>query len=354
MLWLLALGKLAAGWLVAWLLYQAVVRLVLPLVGKSKDRRQMLRTAVQALMLFAWTVVAVWAWEAIPQNHEGIGDQVVYGLARLAAVIITIHSVNHIFTRLLANFLLRISGGNNAGHHDIIRAFRPMLRALLWVVGSVYYLQSIGVELEAIWAVLAAGGIGVGLALQKPAAEFFEYIYILLDKPFQGEDLLDVGGILAWVEHVGIRSTRLRSLKGELVIMTNSSLMSQPVHNHGNSHKMPPPTEHGAMEHRRLVYRFGVVYSTPLESMESIPKLVRDVVDNIENATFSRCHFVQFGASSLDFELCYVIPTNNYTQAMDVQQEVNLGIMRAFARRGISFAFPTQTLYVNQVERAGR
>jgi len=156
------------------------------------------------------------------------------------------------------------------------------------------------------------------------------------------------------VEHVGIRSTRLRSLKGELVIMTNSSLMSQPVHNHGNSHKMPPPTEHGAMEHRRLVYRFGVVYSTPLESMEGIPKLVRDVVDNIENATFSRCHFVQFGASSLDFELCYVIPTNNYTQAMDVQQEVNLGIMRAFARRGISFAFPTQTLYVNQVERAGR
>lgn len=80
MLWLLALGKLAAGWLVAWLLYQAVVRLVLPLVGKSKDRRQMLRTAVQALMLFAWTVVAVWAWEAVPQNHEGIGDQVVYGL----------------------------------------------------------------------------------------------------------------------------------------------------------------------------------------------------------------------------------------------------------------------------------
>ena len=226
-----------------------------------------------------------------------------------------------------------------------------MLRVLLWVMGSVYYLQSLGVELEAIWTVLAAGGIGIGLALQKPAAEFFEYIYILLDKPFQGEDLLDVGGILAWVEHVGIRSTRLRSLKGELVIMTNSSLMNQPLRNHGNSHQIPPPTEHGAMEHRRLIYRFGVIYSTPLESMEIIPKLVRDVIDSIENATFSRCHFVQFGSSSLDFELCYIIPTNNYMQAMDVQQEVNLGIMRAFAQRNISFAFPTQTLYVNQVER---
>ncbi|MXW13219.1 MAG: mechanosensitive ion channel family protein [Synechococcus sp. SB0673_bin_10] len=351
MLWLLALGKLAAGWLTAWLLYQASVRLILPLVGNGKDRHQVLRTAVQALMLFGWTAVAVWAWDTVP--YEGIGDQIVYGLARLAAVIIAIHGVNHIFIRLLANFLLRISGSSHAGH-DIIRAFKPMLRALLWVVGSVYYLQSIGVELEAIWAVLAAGGIGVGLALQKPAAEFFEYIYILLDKPFQGEDLLDVGGILAWVEHVGIRSTRLRSLKGELVIMTNSSLMSQPVHNHGNSHKMPPPTEHGAMEHRRLIYRFGVVYSTPLQSMEIIPKLVCNVIENIENATFSRCHFVQFGASSLDFELCYVIPTNNYIQALDVQQAVNLGIMRAFAQQGISFAFPTQTLYVNQVERSGQ
>jgi len=173
MVWLLALGKLAAGWLVAWLLYQAVVRLVLPLVGKRKGiPTQIVRTAVQALMLFAWTAVAVWAWETVPQKHEGIGDQVVYGLARLAAVVITIHSVNHIFIRLLDSFLLRISGGNNAGQHDIIRALRPMLRTLLWVVGSVYYLQSIGVELEAIWAVLAAGGIGVGLALQKPAAEF--------------------------------------------------------------------------------------------------------------------------------------------------------------------------------------
>jgi len=347
MLWLLALGKLAAGWLAAWLLYQASVRLILPLVDNGKDWRQGLRTAVQALMLLGCTMVAVWAWDTVP--YEGIGDQIVYGLARLAAVVVTIHGVNHIFIRLLANFLLRISGSSNTGY-EILRALKPMLRAILWIIGSVYYLQSIGVELEAIWAVLAAGGIGVGLALQKPAAEFFEYIYILLDKPFQGEDLLDVGGILAWVEHVGIRSTRLRSLKGELVIMTNSSLMSQPVRNHGNSHQTPPPTEHGAMEHRRLIYRFGVVYSTPLKKMEIIPKLVHGVIDGVEGATFNRCHFVQFGSSSLDFELCYIIPTNNYIQAMDVQQKINLGIMGAFAQQGISFAFPTQTLYVNQVE----
>ena len=347
MLWLFALGKLAAGWLAAWLLSQASLLLILQLVGNDKDRRRLSRTTVQALMLLTWTAVAVWAWGTVP--YEGIGDKVVYGLARLSAVIVTIYFVNHILICLLANFLLRISGGSSAGH-EISKALKPMLRVLLWSMGSVYYLQSIGVALEAIWTVLAAGGIGIGLALQKPAAEFFEYIYILLDKPFQGEDLLDVGGILAWVEHVGIRSTRLRSLKGELVIMTNSSLMNQPLRNHGNSHQIPPPTEHGAMEHRRLIYRFGVVYSTPLESMKCIPKLIHDVIDGIENATFNRCHFVQFGSSSLDFELCYIIPTNDYIQAMDVQQEVNLGIMGAFAQRGIGFAFPTQTLYINQVE----
>ena len=106
MLWLLALGKLAAGWLAAWLLYQASVRLILPLVDNGKDWRQGLRTAVQALMLLGCTMVAVWAWDTVP--YEGIGDQIVYGQARLAAVVVTIHGVNHIFIRLLANFLLRI------------------------------------------------------------------------------------------------------------------------------------------------------------------------------------------------------------------------------------------------------
>ncbi|MCY4332652.1 MAG: mechanosensitive ion channel [Cyanobacteria bacterium MAG CAR1_bin_15] len=164
-----------------------------------------------------------------------------YGLARLAAVIITIHSVNHIFLRLLANFLLR-TGGSNAGHHEL-SGLQAHAAGPPPGVGSVYYLQSIGVEPAAIWAVLAAGGIGVALALPwrcKSPPQKSLNTSILLDKPFQGEDLLDVGGILAWVEHVGIRSTRLRSLKGELVIMTNSSLMSQPVHNHGNSRKMRP------------------------------------------------------------------------------------------------------------------
>ena len=348
MLWLTALGKLAAGWLVSYLLSRAGLHLTLRLVGSSKDRRQVVRTTIQALMLFSWTAVAVWAWDTAP--YEGIGDQVVYGLARLATVIVTIHVIHRILIRLLANFLLHVHHGSSSTRNEILKALKPMLRVFLWAIGLVYYLQSIGVKLEAIWTVLAAGGIGVGLALQKPAAEFFEYIYILLDKPFQGEDLLDVGGISAWVEHVGVRSTRLRSLKGELVIMTNSSLMNQPLRNHGNSHQIPPPTEHGAMEHRRLIYRFGVVYSTPLESMERIPKLVHDVIDGTDNAIFNRCHFIQFGSSSLDFELCYIIPTNDYIQAMDVQQEVNLGIMRAFAQQGISFAFPTQTLYVNQVE----
>ncbi len=102
MLWLTALGKLTAGWLAAWLLSRAGLHLTLRLVGNSKDRRQVVRTTVQALMLFSWTAVAVWAWDTVP--YEGIGDQIVYGLARLATVIVTIHVIHHMLIRLLANF----------------------------------------------------------------------------------------------------------------------------------------------------------------------------------------------------------------------------------------------------------
>ena len=204
-------------------------------------------------------------------------------------------------------------------------------------MGFVYYLQSIGVDLEVIWAAVVTGGVGIGLALQKPTAEFFEYIYIFLDKPFQKKDLLDVAGTIGSVEDVGIRSTQLRTPKGELVIIPNSSIMNQPLRNHSHSRQMPPPTEHGvAMGSRRLVYRFGVISNTPLEKVETIPNLIHDVINDTEDAMFERCHFVQFGSSSLDFELSYTIPTNDYIKAMNVQQEVNLGIMRAFAQQSIS------------------
>jgi len=196
-----------------------------------------------------------------------------------------------------------------------------------------------GVQMAAIWALLSAGGIGAGLALKEPVQEFFEYITILLDKPFENGQFINVDGIWASVERVGVRSTRLRSINGEVIVMSNSALTNDKISNYGE------------MEYRRLVHRLGVIYETPQVKMKEIPNIIKSIIESTEDVIFDRCHFVEFGKFSLDFELVYYIPTNNYLRAMEAQQTVNLEIMKAFEENNIDFAFPTQTLHLTNTNK---
>ena len=128
--------------------------------------------------------------------------------------------------------------------------------------------------MAAIWALLSAGGIGAGLALKEPVQEFFEYITILLDKPFENGQFIHVDGVWASVERVGVRSTRLRSINGEIIVLSNSALTNGKISNYGE------------MEYRRLVHKLGVVYETPVLKMKKIPGLIKEIIDSTEDAVF--------------------------------------------------------------------
>jgi len=337
-----ALLKLVGGLLAVWLLGRIGLPIANRLVRRTATTADdfIVKAAYRALIPMLFMMVVVWAWEGIP--YEGIGDRIVTALTGLVTTVVLVQAINRILMRLLTSAFQRVAGDDDTSF-EILTALKPMLRALIWVLGGVIYLQSLGVPLGALWALLSAGGIGAGLALQKPVAEFFEYIYILLDKPFRNGDFLHVGNSSTWakVEQVGIHSTRLRSVDGELVVMTNSSLASQTLSNYT------------VMERRRRIYRFGVTYNTPPQVLKQIPAMARQIVEGVKDADFDRCHFVEFGASSLDFELCYNIPTSDYVAALDAQQQVNVALVQTFAEQGIEFAFPTRTLYLNHADRTG-
>ena len=338
----IALTKLVGGLFAIWLLrcigFPIVTRLARRTTTTADDF--IVKVIYKALVPILSVAVVVWAWEGIP--YEGIGDRIVTVMAGLVTAVALVQAVNRSLMRLLNSSLRRIAKDEDASL-QILTALKPMLRVVVWVLGGVAYLQFLGVPLGALWALLSAGGIGAGLALQKPVAEFFEYIYILLDKPFRNGDFLHIGTTNTWarVEEVGIHSTRLRSVDGEQVVTTNSSLVNQTLSNYT------------VMERRRRIYRFGVTYNTPPRVLKQIPIMAREIVDGVKDAEFDRCHFVEFGASSLDFELCYNIPTNDYVQALDAQQQVNVTLVQRFAEHGIEFAFPTRTLYLNQADRTG-
>ena len=291
---------------------------------------------VETIPILGWVVSASWAWWLVPTPPEL--DRVVFTIAKLILVVFLVRLVNRISLRLLQRSAVH-SGDPAVG--SMLRALAPMLRSLVWCVGAVLYLQNIGVQMAAIWALLSAGGIGAGLALKQPVSEFFEYITILLDKPFQTGQFINVGEVWGTVERVGVRTTRLRSVNGEAIVMSNSALTSSVVANYGE------------MQERRLIYRLGVTYDTSHAVLERIPGLLKAIVEQGGDTRFDRAHFVAFNSSSLDFELVYFVPSNNYIQAMEAQQRINLDIVQRFAQEGIEFAFPTQTLHVHNALETG-
>ncbi len=252
-------------------------------------------------------------------------------ITQLLLLLFLIRSINKIVISIVYSWAYRV---DDRAISTMIRSLCPMIRAIIWCIGVVIYLQNIGVQMAAIWALLSAGGIGAGLALKEPVQEFFEYITILLDKPFQDGQFIHIDNVWATVERVGVRSTRLRSVNGEVIVMSNSALTNGVISNYAE------------MRTRRLVHKIGVVYDTSLNNLKLIPTIMKEIIDSIDNAEYDRCHFVEFGSSSLDFELVYYVPTNNYLLAMEVQQKINLEIVRKFTNQNIEFAFPTQTLNV--------
>lgn len=252
-------------------------------------------------------------------------------LVRLVIVVVAIRFFNRIAARFMQG-VVRRTGDDEL--HVMYVSLMPVIRAMVWMVGALIYLQSLGMQLAAIWALLSAGGIGIGLALKDPAMELFAYFMIIVDKPFRVGQFINIDSIWATVENIGVRSTRLRSVRGEIVVMSNSSLTSGVISNFAD------------MPRRRLIYKIGVTYDTSTELMAMIPDLIASAVNSTEHASFDRCHFVEFADSSLNFELVYYIDTKDYIIAMDAQQQINLQIMESFDKHGINFAYPTQTIYL--------
>ena len=155
-----------------------------------------------------------------------------------------------------------------------------------------------------------------------------------MDKPFQVGDFIIVGDLLGTVEHVGLKTTRIRSLGGEQLIFSNSDLTSSRIKNYKR------------MSERRVVFSVGVVYQTPVEKVKAISPMIKQVIEEHENARFDRAHFKSFGDFALIYEVVFYVLRPDYNTYMDLQQSINVRLIEEFQKAGIEFAYPTQQLYV--------
>jgi len=208
------------------------------------------------------------------------------------------------------------------------------LRGTLWVVVVLAVLSNLGVNITAFVASLGIGGIAIALAVQNILGDLFASLVIAVDKPFEVGDSITVGEVNGTVEQVGLKTTRIRSLGGEQIVMSNAELLKRTVSNFKR------------LRTRRVLFKFGITYDATAEQVEEVPKLVRELIEADEQLEFVRAHFKGFGESSLDFEVVYRVKDADFEVYMDHQQALNLALMRAFEQRGLSFAFPTRTVNV--------
>jgi small-conductance mechanosensitive channel len=176
--------------------------------------------------------------------------------------------------------------------------------------------------------------------VQNVLSDLFASLSIVLDKPFVIGDFIIVDDLLGSVEYIGLKTTRIRSLSGEQIVFSNTDLLNARIRNFKR------------MYQRRAAFTFGVTYQTPYEQLATIPQMVRDIIEDQDAASFDRAHFFRYGASSLEFEVVYHVLDPDYNRYMDIQQAINLELFRRFEAEGISFAYPTQTLYLHDAEVA--
>ncbi len=206
-------------------------------------------------------------------------------------------------------------------------------RFVIWIVICLLLLDNLGINVSALIAGLGVGGLAVALAVQNILGDLFCSLSIVLDRPFEVGDFIVVGDLKGEVERIGIKSTRIRSLSGEQIVISNSELTQGRIQNFKR------------MEQRRVAFKLGVTYQTPSEKLKQIPEMIKNAVDSIKDTRFDRAHFLEFGDSSLNFEVVFFVLKSDFNFYADIHHELNLKLYEKFETEGIEFAYPTRTIY---------
>jgi small-conductance mechanosensitive channel len=221
----------------------------------------------------------------------------------------------------------------NSGLGSAIGIIRLLVTIAIFIIALVVVLDNLGVDITGLVAGLGIGGIAIGLAAKGIFDDLFSALSIIFDKPFRRGDSIRWDTTSGTVEQIGLKSTRVRSLTGEEVIVSNTNLLNKELHNMAR------------LNRRRIVQPFGIVYQTPPEVCARIPEIVREVVSGCDKCSFLRCGMTGYGASSLDFEFQFDVKSEVWQKVFDARSQVLIALLARLNAEGIEFAYPTQTSF---------
>jgi len=251
------------------------------------------------------------------------------------AVVVTFFVLRLISTTVLLTLQTRVRK-QEQGEEKVkqLGGIMLILNIVIWALGILVLFDNLGYNVTTIIAGLGIGGIAIALAAQNILGDLFNYFVIFFDRPFEIGDYIVIDDKKGHVEHIGIKTTRMKSLTGEQLVFSNSDLTKSRIHNFKR------------MERRRIVFTIGVVYETSPALLREIPVIIKTIVEAQKETTLDRVHFLNYGEYSLKYEIVYFVENSDFNRYADIQQEINLQIYDAFQAKGIQFAYPSQTIFM--------
>ena len=227
-------------------------------------------------------------------------------------------------------------GDGNKQNDALVNMLRIVAKVFLWIIGLTIILSYLGVNITSVVASMGIGGLAVALAVQNILADIFSSFSLYMDKPFEVDDFIVVGNSSGTVEKIGMKSTRLRALTGEELVISNKELTTARVQNYKR------------MKKRRVAFMLGVTYETPHKLLKKFPNIVKEEVKAVADTQWYNCYFKSYGPSSLDYEVIFFVKSGDFDKYMKVLEKVNLAIFKRAEKEGISFAYPTQTIHLEK------
>ncbi len=254
-------------------------------------------------------------------------------------LIILIYQAIIIISQAIDYIVFKLSTGttkDNEKDKEVVYLLGKIAKGTVWVIAVLIVLDNMGINITSVVAGLGIGGIAVAMAVKDVLSDLIASISIYMDKPFKVGERVKVGTESGTVKSVGIKTTRIKTLSGEELVVPNKQLAESQIKNLKK------------MDKRRVKFTLGVVYGLPANKIESIPSIIKTIIETEggDEVEFSRSHFATYGDFSLNFETVYFVKSNDYGVYMDIQQKINLAIYKKFEEENIEFAYPTQVVYV--------
>ncbi len=273
-----------------------------------------------------------------PLSLNDLIHRIIFGLFIVVlifqAILVIQKSIDYILNKIL---LKNIEGQDDAKNKKaVIKLLSQIVKVVLWMVGFLMILSNLGVDVTSLVAGLGVGGIAIAFALQGILGDLFASFSIFLDQPFKVGDYVQAGTESGTIKKVGIKTSRIATLNGEELVVSNTDIASARVRNFSK------------LEKRRSSFRLGVTYNTGSKKLKEIPGIIEKIVKTEKDAIFGRAKFIEFGDSALIFKILYHVESSDLGLFLDIQERINLGIYEEFEKRKIEFAFPSQTVYINK------